>query len=241
MHYIGQNIYYTNSGNDPQMVVTTLVHVVNSKCNKYVVTFHPLDIKFDSAVIRQDEGLRMRRAQRSENVVSNTGAMVRKETSSKSLPSLLVVIAAIFIGFFLGKFVLQDKCVCSAQLLPVSSGPEGRSVCSCRSASHQCQFGLRRRGKMRLCTESFKQALPFCNLTRLVHIHTQKREKSLIFFPHFLFFFFSLVYVVVVRGSFFSVQGWDRFNCTFINTSLAVKLPALCRDLYDNEKKIYNE
>lgn len=48
----------------------------------------------------------MRRAQRSENVVSNTGAMVRKETSSKSLPSLLVVIAAIFIGFFLGKFVL---------------------------------------------------------------------------------------------------------------------------------------
>lgn len=51
MHYIGQNIYYTNSGNDPQMVVTTLVHVVNSKCNKYVVTFHPLDIEFDSALL----------------------------------------------------------------------------------------------------------------------------------------------------------------------------------------------
>lgn len=48
----------------------------------------------------------MRKAQRSENVVSNTAGMVRKETSSKSLPSLLVVIAAIFIGFFLGKFVL---------------------------------------------------------------------------------------------------------------------------------------
>ncbi|KAF4087895.1 hypothetical protein AMELA_G00076530 [Ameiurus melas] len=54
----------------------------------------------------KDEGLRMRKAQRSENMVSNTAGMVRKETSSKSLPSLLVVIAAIFIGFFLGKFVL---------------------------------------------------------------------------------------------------------------------------------------
>uniref|UniRef100_A0A3B4D6W0 Vesicle-associated membrane protein-associated protein A n=1 Tax=Pygocentrus nattereri TaxID=42514 RepID=A0A3B4D6W0_PYGNA len=46
------------------------------------------------------------KAQRSDNMVSNTAAMMRKETSSKSLPSLLVVIAAIFIGFFLGKFVL---------------------------------------------------------------------------------------------------------------------------------------
>ncbi|TSK16100.1 Vesicle-associated membrane protein-associated protein A [Bagarius yarrelli] len=54
----------------------------------------------------KDEGLRMRKSQRAENMVSNTGAMVRKDTSSKSLPSLLVVIAAIFIGFFLGKFVL---------------------------------------------------------------------------------------------------------------------------------------
>ncbi|XP_066538856.1 vesicle-associated membrane protein-associated protein A-like isoform X1 [Hoplias malabaricus] len=54
----------------------------------------------------KDEGLRMRKAQRSDNMVSNTAAMMRKETGSKSLPSLLVVIAAIFIGFFLGKFVL---------------------------------------------------------------------------------------------------------------------------------------
>ncbi|XP_072536126.1 vesicle-associated membrane protein-associated protein A isoform X2 [Salminus brasiliensis] len=54
----------------------------------------------------KDEGLRMRKAQRSDNMVSNTSAIMRKETSSKSLPSLLVVIAAIFIGFFLGKFVL---------------------------------------------------------------------------------------------------------------------------------------
>ncbi|XP_022529631.1 vesicle-associated membrane protein-associated protein A isoform X1 [Astyanax mexicanus] len=54
----------------------------------------------------KDEGLRMRKAQRSDNMTSNTSAIMRKETSSKSLPSLLVVIAAIFIGFFLGKFVL---------------------------------------------------------------------------------------------------------------------------------------
>ncbi|XP_076827585.1 vesicle-associated membrane protein-associated protein A isoform X1 [Brachyhypopomus gauderio] len=54
----------------------------------------------------KDEGVRMRKAQRSDNIVSNSGALMRKEPSSKSLPSLLVVIAAIFIGFFLGKFVL---------------------------------------------------------------------------------------------------------------------------------------
>lgn len=53
----------------------------------------------------KDEGLRMRKTQRPENV-SNTAAMMRKDAGSKSLPSLLVVIAAIFIGFFLGKFVL---------------------------------------------------------------------------------------------------------------------------------------
>lgn len=91
---------------------------------------------------------------------------------------------------------------------------------------------------MRLCTESFKQALPFCNLTRLVHIHSQKREEqSLHFFflPMLLFFF---VVVEVVKGVSFSFQGWDRFKCTFINTSIAVKLPALCRDLYDDKKNL---
>ncbi|KAG9356025.1 hypothetical protein JZ751_000869, partial [Albula glossodonta] len=54
----------------------------------------------------KDDGLRMRRATHSDNTVSNTGAMMGQEHSSTSLPSLLVVIAAIFIGFFLGKFIL---------------------------------------------------------------------------------------------------------------------------------------
>ncbi|KAJ8407015.1 hypothetical protein AAFF_G00292910 [Aldrovandia affinis] len=54
----------------------------------------------------KDDGLRMRKAPRSDNVVSNTGATMGKDHSSTSLPSLLVVIAAIFIGFFLGKFIL---------------------------------------------------------------------------------------------------------------------------------------
>nr|ACN11117.1 Vesicle-associated membrane protein-associated protein A [Salmo salar] len=54
----------------------------------------------------QDEGLRMRKAHRSDNIVSSSGATMNKQHSSSYLPSLLVVIAAIFIGFFLGKFVL---------------------------------------------------------------------------------------------------------------------------------------
>lgn len=54
----------------------------------------------------QDEGLRQRKALRPDNMVSNSGAMMSKQQSSSSLPSLLVVIAAIFIGFFLGKFIL---------------------------------------------------------------------------------------------------------------------------------------
>ncbi|XP_061111776.1 vesicle-associated membrane protein-associated protein A-like [Conger conger] len=54
----------------------------------------------------KDDGLRLRRAQRSDNVVSNTGISMGTGNGSTSLPSLLVVIAAIFIGFFLGKFIL---------------------------------------------------------------------------------------------------------------------------------------
>ncbi|XP_058871629.1 vesicle-associated membrane protein-associated protein A-like isoform X1 [Acipenser ruthenus] len=53
----------------------------------------------------KDEGLRMRKAPRSDNMVTNTGGLMGRDSSS-SLPSLLVVIAAIFIGFFLGKFIL---------------------------------------------------------------------------------------------------------------------------------------
>ncbi|KAJ8272888.1 hypothetical protein GJAV_G00094630 [Gymnothorax javanicus] len=54
----------------------------------------------------KDDRLRMRRAQRSENVVSSSGISMGTGNSSTSLPSLLVVMAAIFIGFFLGKFIL---------------------------------------------------------------------------------------------------------------------------------------
>ncbi|XP_043082740.1 vesicle-associated membrane protein-associated protein A [Puntigrus tetrazona] len=56
----------------------------------------------------KDEGLRMRKANQFDSSVSkSSSAMLSKDpAASRSLPSLLVVIAAIFIGFFLGKFVL---------------------------------------------------------------------------------------------------------------------------------------
>ncbi|XP_016296243.1 vesicle-associated membrane protein-associated protein A-like [Sinocyclocheilus anshuiensis] len=55
----------------------------------------------------KDEGLRMRKANQFDSSVSkSSAAMLSKDPASRSLPSLLVVIAAIFIGFFLGKFVL---------------------------------------------------------------------------------------------------------------------------------------
>ncbi|KAG2458534.1 VAPA protein, partial [Polypterus senegalus] len=54
----------------------------------------------------KDEGLRMRKVTRQDNMVPNTGGLMGRDNSSNSLPSLLVVIAAIFIGFFLGKFIL---------------------------------------------------------------------------------------------------------------------------------------
>lgn len=54
----------------------------------------------------KDEGLRLRRFQRSEYVTSNSSSALGRESRTGSLPSLLVVIAALFIGFFLGKFLL---------------------------------------------------------------------------------------------------------------------------------------
>ncbi|XP_012670828.2 vesicle-associated membrane protein-associated protein A [Clupea harengus] len=54
----------------------------------------------------KDDGLRARKPIWSENVMSNASALIGRESAVSSLPSLLVVIAAIFIGFFLGKFVL---------------------------------------------------------------------------------------------------------------------------------------
>lgn len=54
----------------------------------------------------QDEGVRMRKAPRSDYMTTNSTSLLGREAGSASLPSLLVVIAAIFIGFFLGKFIL---------------------------------------------------------------------------------------------------------------------------------------
>ncbi|XP_046884212.1 VAMP (vesicle-associated membrane protein)-associated protein A, like [Hypomesus transpacificus] len=54
----------------------------------------------------KDDGIRMRKAPRSDHMTSNATTFLGRETSTASLPSLLVVIAAIFIGFFLGKFIL---------------------------------------------------------------------------------------------------------------------------------------
>ncbi|KAG7455488.1 hypothetical protein MATL_G00257240 [Megalops atlanticus] len=55
----------------------------------------------------KDDGLRMRmKASRPDSTESNTGVLAAREHGASSLPSLLVVIAAIFIGFFLGKFIL---------------------------------------------------------------------------------------------------------------------------------------
>nr|XP_031295053.1 vesicle-associated membrane protein-associated protein A isoform X3 [Camelus dromedarius] len=53
----------------------------------------------------RDEGLRLRKVAHSEKPGSTSAASFRENVTSP-LPSLLVVIAAIFIGFFLGKFIL---------------------------------------------------------------------------------------------------------------------------------------
>ncbi|XP_063318719.1 VAMP (vesicle-associated membrane protein)-associated protein A, like [Pelmatolapia mariae] len=54
----------------------------------------------------KEEGLRMRKMPRSDHMTPNSTSLLGREASAASLPSLLVVIAAIFIGFFIGKFIL---------------------------------------------------------------------------------------------------------------------------------------
>ncbi|KAM9845337.1 vesicle-associated membrane protein-associated protein A-like [Aulostomus maculatus] len=54
----------------------------------------------------KEDGVRMRKMPRSDHMTSNSTSLLGRETGTASLPSLLVVIAAIFIGFFLGKFIL---------------------------------------------------------------------------------------------------------------------------------------
>ncbi|XP_077208880.1 vesicle-associated membrane protein-associated protein A isoform X2 [Paroedura picta] len=52
----------------------------------------------------RDEGLRLRKVAHSDK--SGPSGLALRENGSNPLPSLLVVIAAVFIGFFLGKFIL---------------------------------------------------------------------------------------------------------------------------------------
>ncbi|XP_041849066.1 VAMP (vesicle-associated membrane protein)-associated protein A, like [Melanotaenia boesemani] len=54
----------------------------------------------------KEDGIRMRKMPRSDHMTSNSTNLLGRETSAAFLPSLLVVIAAIFMGFFLGKFIL---------------------------------------------------------------------------------------------------------------------------------------
>ncbi|KAL0613803.1 LOW QUALITY PROTEIN: Vesicle-associated membrane protein-associated protein A, partial [Plecturocebus cupreus] len=76
----------------------------------------------------RDEGLRLRKVAHSDKPGSTSTASFRDNVTSP-LPSLLVVIAAIFIGFFLGKFILVLLC-CSgwvqwcdlASLQPLAPG-----------------------------------------------------------------------------------------------------------------------
>uniref|UniRef100_A0A8C2BNP6 Vesicle-associated membrane protein-associated protein A n=1 Tax=Cyprinus carpio TaxID=7962 RepID=A0A8C2BNP6_CYPCA len=49
----------------------------------------------------RDEGVRLRKVQRGEHITSNSSSALGLESRAGSLPSLLVVIAAIFLGFFL--------------------------------------------------------------------------------------------------------------------------------------------
>ncbi|GAA6236065.1 vesicle-associated membrane protein-associated protein A isoform X2 [Lates japonicus] len=54
----------------------------------------------------KEDIIRMRKVPRSDHMTSNSTSLLGREATTASLPSLLVVIAAIFIGFFLGKFIL---------------------------------------------------------------------------------------------------------------------------------------
>uniref|UniRef100_H3DBL6 Vesicle-associated membrane protein-associated protein A n=1 Tax=Tetraodon nigroviridis TaxID=99883 RepID=H3DBL6_TETNG len=54
----------------------------------------------------REETVRLRKVPRSDYATTNSTSLLGRDASPASLPSLLVVIAAIFIGFFLGKFML---------------------------------------------------------------------------------------------------------------------------------------
>ncbi|XP_061587006.1 VAMP (vesicle-associated membrane protein)-associated protein A, like [Cololabis saira] len=54
----------------------------------------------------KDEGIRMRKMPRSDHMTSNSTNLLGRDAGAAFLPSLLVVIAALFMGFFLGKFIV---------------------------------------------------------------------------------------------------------------------------------------
>uniref|UniRef100_A0A8C6TZR5 Vesicle-associated membrane protein-associated protein A n=1 Tax=Neogobius melanostomus TaxID=47308 RepID=A0A8C6TZR5_9GOBI len=54
----------------------------------------------------KEDNMRMRKLPRTDHMSTNSTGLLAREASVTSLPSLCVVIAAIFIGFFFGKFVL---------------------------------------------------------------------------------------------------------------------------------------
>ncbi|CAG5896450.1 VAMP (vesicle-associated membrane protein)-associated protein A, like isoform 2-T2 [Menidia menidia] len=54
----------------------------------------------------KDDGVGIRKMARPDHRTPNSNNLLGRESSAAFLPSLLVVIAAIFIGFFLGKFIL---------------------------------------------------------------------------------------------------------------------------------------
>ncbi|XP_075953459.1 VAMP (vesicle-associated membrane protein)-associated protein A, like [Anarhichas minor] len=87
----------TASGDDPEM------KKVLEKCKRLQSEMSKLG---DENRQLKDDGIRMRKMPRSDQMTSNSTSLLGREASSASLPSLLVVIAAIFIGFFLGKFIL---------------------------------------------------------------------------------------------------------------------------------------
>ncbi|XP_068557669.1 VAMP (vesicle-associated membrane protein)-associated protein A, like [Cebidichthys violaceus] len=85
------------SGDDPEM------KKMLEKCKRLQTEMSKLG---DENRQLKDDSIRMRKMARSDHMTSNSTSLLGREASTASLPSLLVVIAAIFIGFFLGKFIL---------------------------------------------------------------------------------------------------------------------------------------
>uniref|UniRef100_A0A4W6FQ37 Vesicle-associated membrane protein-associated protein A n=1 Tax=Lates calcarifer TaxID=8187 RepID=A0A4W6FQ37_LATCA len=81
----------------------TEVKKVQDKCKRLQAEMSKL--AEENRQLKEDI-IRMRKVPRSDHMTSNSTSLLGREATTASLPSLLVVIAAIFIGFFLGKFIL---------------------------------------------------------------------------------------------------------------------------------------